>query len=186
MIKTCNVSGIDIVVTDLSMPLITTNMLKRHVENGAVLYKVIEEPLFFTNDIKEDLLQSMMAMRATLASPVQMVLLITVGTDIRKPDFIEVQRFWNVIGGVSYVVEDADSFFREADKNEDRPPRLKDYFIWLIPGGIKYESHDIDGMSVIGAMQELVTNNPDAREFLEIPEVYDVTNFNLLERNSNE
>lgn len=169
--------------TDLSMPTISNAFLREHVASGGTLYKVIEEPLFVDNEVRDEVMAALLEMIKLGASQSQSVLIVTCPDGRETIKQLELKRIWENIGGVAILIRDRDleSFLESEDMSNYVPRTLREQFVQSVPGGISLGIEDIDGLSVIGCLQKLVYERSDAREFLEIPSAFDGIAFSLVE-----
>jgi hypothetical protein len=181
--KEAKVKGVDYVISPLSLPAITESLVRKHVEAGGKLFKVIEEPVFVDENVGRELSESIFAMRDLGASTAQSVLVVIL-PDGRSPRYTEVQDVWHGAGGVTYVINenDLDSFLKA--QIEAVPTTTKEaMFVWMIPGGFEeFDQSAAEFLDPIGVMQILVSKNKTAREFLGIDERYYVNDFSILGR----
>jgi hypothetical protein len=182
MIKKLN-GKFDYIRTDLSMPVLSDSFIKQHVSENATLYKVVDEPVFITDNIMTGIMSAMMNMIIMGASQSQSVLVVLVGDGRDTIKRNELARIWENLGGVAVVIaaDSLEDFLKEEDAMDYTPRSLREQFVHSVPEGIALRVHDIDGLSVIGALQKLVHESTEARRFLGIPKKFDGIPLSIVE-----
>ena len=106
------------IATPLNIPALSDNLLKKHIERGAILYLIIEEELWMTNSAAEHLYESLSFMMALGAKQSQMMLvLVLMDGSVRGREYDSL-RYWQRSGGIGVCIEqnNLDLFFRNEDK----------------------------------------------------------------------
>ena len=105
------------IVTPLGIPAVSDNLLAKHVERGAVLYLIMDEELWITQDIAKRLYESLAYMQSLGAKQNQMMLVLVLMESDRGREYDQL-RYWQRSGGIGICIEqnNLDLFFKNENK----------------------------------------------------------------------
>lgn len=92
------------VVSSLNLPVVS-GLLQKHVEHGAILYKIVDESLWMTNDVASELGESIRYMIDIGCRPFQAHLVIVLAEGGRGRTYDEL-RYWQASGGTGVTLYD--------------------------------------------------------------------------------
>ena len=101
------------IATASTLPVVTDALVQKHVEKGAVLYLVVDESLFMTQDAAEVLLNGITKMQELGASQSQSMLVIKLMSSASARPYSQL-RYWQRSGGIGIALEpnEVEPFFK--------------------------------------------------------------------------
>lgn len=105
MIKNVDSQHISAVITPSMLPVVADPLLRKHVEAGAILVKVVEESLFMTEETAEEVYQSLSHMLELGARYNQALLVVKLMSRGSARPYDQLV-YWIASGGIAIAVDD--------------------------------------------------------------------------------
>jgi hypothetical protein len=104
---------LSIIATAMNLPVVTDALIQKHVANGAVLYLVVDEDLFMTEDSASILYAGLSKMQELGATQKQSMLVIKLMSSASARPYDQL-RYWQRSGGIAIALEpnEVDPFFK--------------------------------------------------------------------------